>query len=95
MSTSKPYFCFKCKLPLKDHKTLLGAPGGVECPVLQSSERPLVISSLINCNAGTECPGCLNGTVMLDKGLINFKCNECGHEAGYIDMKQFKKLKIK
>lgn len=41
-----------------------------------------------------ECCGCLVGEIDEKKGLIDFRCNECGYMAGYINLKPLKeKLK--
>jgi hypothetical protein len=43
------------------------------------------IITLIQC-PNNECCGCLTGKV--NKKTIDFYCNECGFNAGYIDKKQ-------
>lgn len=49
------------------------------------------LQTLVNCPLPL-CPGCLYGRLNKKAKLIDFICNECGKNVGYVDLKHFKKF---
>jgi len=49
-------------------------------------ENKLEIHTLISHKGDGSCCGCLNGYIDKERDSIEFKCNECGEDVGYISL---------